>query len=763
MRMKNTTESELKFYKAKINYKCPLLLMILLTAFILGECVSNAVNLQEKKEASTELYVKDITRMMAKSLHDTVEYKKADLVNVADSMGNVEGLSDGLEGVGFLERKAEILDFDMLILINSAGRKIMSTKAMKLDLGINIKEMAELPEVQTAFSGTATISCVGDQSLVYAAPVRQKEEIVYVLLGVRSKENMQSLIAAESFDGECLNCIVDAQGSLISSPSDDMQPFEQLWEVFETGSDEIKNAIIKFQEDMKEGESGSFEFKAADGTKNYLAYNSLEVNDWNALSIVPVDTVSAAADKFIQRSLVLLACVSVAIVIFWLIIYGFYSANRKQLTRLAFLDAVTGGMNNAAFQMRFRKMAEKNSMEDYVIVLLDVRDFKMVNENFGIEEGNKMLRYIYETLNRHLRTEDGEFAARAESDRYVLCVRETEDRLLQKRIQKMIGDVNSFRNEKTSYYELAFKVGACRVREEKLDIAVLQDHARTASQMHRQNTEGNCVFYDKQIVQQLKWEKEMEAQFASSLQNRDFEVYLQPKAGVKDDRLTGAEALIRWNYPGKGMIAPAEFVPVFEKNGKICRLDLYLFEEVCRILSRWKEEGRPLCPISVNLSRYHFYGNNALAPFEKIFQKYDLPADCIEFELTETIFVGVAQLDRMQKEIAQMHRVGFRCSMDDFGSGYSSLGLLREFDVDTVKLDRRFFLDITTAKSRNVILCVTELVKRLKMTLVAEGIETPEQLEYLRELDCDEVQGYIYSRPLPVEEFEKFWSEREGV
>lgn len=352
-----------------------------------------------------------------------------------------------------------------------------------------------------------------------------------------------------------------------------------------------------------------------------------------------------------------------------------------------------------------------------------------------------------------------EFAARSETDRFFLCVREYKPEEVKRRLREIIEDVNTFRDTDCPQCQLAFRQGVCFAGEKQMGIAALQDRAMVASQKEVPAGTGDCVFYDESFIEKIKREQELDNLFEESLKNHDFQAYLQPKVALKDGSLQGAEALVRWIHPKKGMIYPSDFIPLFENSGKICRLDLYLFEEVCKMIRRRQEEGKPLFPVSVNLSRQHFYHPNFLEEFDQVFKKYGIPYGTIEFELTESIFLDDAQILVVKETIEQMHRMGYTCSLDDFGSGFSSLGLLKEFDVDTLKLDRRFFLDISSQKAKDVIQCLVELAKKLKVKTVAEGIETQEQLTYLRFVQCDAVQGYIFSRPLSVLEFEK-WEEQ---
>lgn len=732
-------------------------ILLLITVFVLAVSIRNALDLHKVLDDSTIVYTEDITREMAKAVSDIIELKSLELISVADSIGKGGNFFDSGEADDFMRRKAGILGFDGMLLLDSRGNYICSFCSDE-ELEADMQSILEIEAVQDAFSGLSSISYVGHQDLYYTAPVWNGERVRYVLVGIRSKENMQSMIAAKSFNGRCLNCLVDSKGVLLLA-SEDMRPFEQLEDIFEIGSQKEREAILEMEKNITRGEGGVFEFTSIDGNRNFLSYNTLEVNDWVIMTIVPADLISAGSGQYIFRSFMLIGGIFVTLAVSWLLLYEMYNSNRKKLIEIAFTDPLTAGMNDKAFQLKYQDAAEKQSMLGYAIVLLDVRNFKMVNESFGIPAGNKMLRYILQILDAHLKKENCEFAARNETDRFFVCMKECQPQIIQNRLHEMIDDINAFCDADCPHYQLSFRKGVCLVENENTDIITLQDRARMAAQQSRDGMGDGCVFYDESMTEKIRKEQELDALFEESLEKHDFLIYLQPKVGVENGRLEGAEALVRWKHPKKGMIFPSDFIPLFEKNGKICRLDLYVFEEACRMLSKRKREGKPLVPISVNLSRQHFYRQDFLDEFDAVFQKYDIPYENIEFELTESIFLDDARIEAVKSSIEQMHRMGFRCSLDDFGSGFSSLGMLKEFDVDTLKLDRSFFMDISSKKAKNVIRSVVELAKRLHVKTVAEGIEFPEQLEFLRRIQCDEVQGYIYAKPLPIPEFEE-WEQK---
>ena len=535
---------------------------------------------------------------------------------------------------------------------------------------------------------------MGGESIFYSVPVYGMDGAVSeVLVGVRSMKNMQSMIASKSFNGDMLSCIVDSRGQVVISPSE-LKPFLRLDDIFRSGKEQKAAGDIRnMQDDMKKGKDGILEFSAVTKEELFLSYNSLDINDWFLLTIIPADIISGGAKRYILQTFFIIGILIVIFFLFLNAMYRFYHSHRKQLERLAFEDPLTGGANQAAFELRYRELAAGMKPGGYTIAVMDVRHFKMINDRFGIHAGNQVLAYLYHVMERHL--DEGEFMARSESDRFFLCLRGCGHQEIRDRLDGIIRDINSFCSADLPGYAFSFRQGACLVEEPGQEIAILQDRARLASQSRNPDLKPGCVFYDDSLTAELQMEEELNGLFAGSIDNHDFQVYLQPKVGLESRVLEGAEALVRWIHPKRGIIYPSDFIPLFERNGKICKLDLYVFTEVCRLISHWEKNGKEAVPVSVNLSRQHFTDEDFLEQFADIAQQYHIPAGMIEFELTESIFFDSHQINRVRDAIKRMHELGFACSLDDFGSGFSSLGLLKEFDVDSIKLDRSFFLNMS--------------------------------------------------------------------
>ena len=587
----------------------------------------------------------------------------------------------------------------------------------------------------------------------------QENNIIGVWGGTGNKESMQRLIQPVSFDGQGLTCIADTEGNVVISPTD-LDPFMRLDDIFKEDSEEttVRN-IKRMQENMKEGKNGVFSFVAVDGRELILSYNILKSYDWVLLTLVPADLISYETDRYVIQTFAIVAGTILLFMFFLLILLFIYRNNRRRLEYIAFVDAVTGGMNNAAFCLKLRETLKNARRNEYTVAVINIRNFKMINESFGTHEGDRTLHYCMQILRKNVK--EGEIAARGNADDFFLCLKEGNRNIVAARLQEIVREINSFNENLENPYHLSFRQGAYLIDEPDLDSTIIQDRVMTACMNQQEFGENSCVFYDICFTQKMKQEHELNAMFRGALENGDFKVYFQPKVSLEDEKTAGAEALVRWQHPEEGMISPGDFIPLFEKNGNICRLDCYVFEEVCRTIDRWRREGRKLFPVSVNLSRQHFKRNDFLNQFADVAAKYRIPEGLLELELTESIFFDDNSIAMVRESINRMHELGFKCSLDDFGSGFSSLGLLKEFDVDTIKLDRLFFLDMSKPKAEDVVECLIDLAGRLKVKTVAEGIETQEQIDFLKQIHCDMVQGFFYSRPLRAEEFEE-WADRRG-
>ncbi|WP_195268119.1 EAL domain-containing protein [Eubacterium sp. 1001713B170207_170306_E7] len=438
--------------------------------------------------------------------------------------------------------------------------------------------------------------------------------------------------------------------------------------------------------------------------------------------------------------------------------------SNKKLLELAFVDPLTRGPNRSKFDMDAGGAILEGAPGAYVLVSMDIRKFKLINDLFGIEMGDQTLRYIYEVLARGLR--EDEYVTRSAADNFCLLLHNADKPRIINRLELFAREINRFNEGLERKYFLSMAFGIYPVLDPSLPLTQQLDRANVALKNVKDAGDSRlfaCQFYSDLDRLKLMREKDMENRMQDALKNGEFVVYLQPKLSLKDDKISGAEALVRWLDPERGLIPPDEFIPFFEKNRFIVEVDLYVFEQVCILLRRWLDRGLTPVPVSVNMSRAHLAHADFLDAYEAIRKKYGVPPELLEIELTETLVF--TSPDVLFQVIDQIHRRGYRCSMDDFGSGYSSLNLLKDLQMDTLKLDRAFFTsqNADNPRERDVVTSVIDLAEKLSMSTVAEGVETPDQAEFLKESRCDMLQGYVFSRPVPIPEFEKLTFGRETL
>lgn len=431
--------------------------------------------------------------------------------------------------------------------------------------------------------------------------------------------------------------------------------------------------------------------------------------------------------------------------------------NQREIKNMVFRDDITNGDSAISFEMKIKEAIKNNPPGTYTIALLNIINFKLINSSFGFYEGDKTLKYIHDKIKENLKEE--EFLCRSDIDNFFMCIKEYDEDSIKQRLEKIGKSINDFNENKELKYYLQAAYGYIIVEDINMDVRVMMNYARFSCSDYKKTRE--FTNYSK-LVSKVARESKLNSMFEDSLANREFYVYLQPKININNEKCVGAEALVRWIHPREGFISPGEFIELFEHNDKIIELDLYVFEEVCKIIKNWMDEDKKLIPISVNLSRRHLKNQDFLKNFIEIKNNYHIPNGMIEFEILESVALDNDKINMLSAIMNQIHRNGFLCSLDDFGFGYSSLVFLNKLDVDTIKLDRRFFLDLNNEKSQKVIEGFIKICENLNIKVVAEGIETEEQINYLKKVNCELVQGFIFSKAIDVSTFEKNFLEKGG-
>lgn len=741
MNGEETLPGEVSFNKKGVFLiSCALLGIIMLFFF-------NTLYMKQKLIGETRRYVSDVSTHAVSNVAYILKENHICIEEMADSFSR---MPEFLLTEKLLKRKADTWNLDGIAVIGSDEMEF--SEPVFCDLFYEwIEEHSEMYE-------KTLISYIPNHKIIFSSPIQKQEKTV--LIGVKNYSTVEKLLANTDFQGRGQSLIVNKEGKVVFSPEEEQKTIYDVYIGKGSQKEECLGNLIL--EKLKENYQGIFEVKDRQNSRILVSVRPLDVNDWVLLTVVPQDILSKTSTRpiiYFISIILFSACVFIAVLRY---IYKSQKKMIHQLKDFAFVDPITNGVNSLAFQMEGSRMISEAEPGSYAVVFFNIINFKQVNERWGITEGNKVLKYIYGSMLEILAPD--ECAARSEIDHYFLLLRYTSEDELKTRISDLVERIDSFKNcseIKKTKFNFDFSIGIYVIEDITEEIRLCQGKARRAAGFgQRKNT---CTFYDNTLVRKELYDKQLSEMFETALEKEEFEIYLQPKVYLNCEENPAAEALIRWKNPKEGMIYPSDFIPLFEKNGMICRLDLYVFEHVCKLMDLRKKEKKEIFPVSVNLSRAHLktgsmeFVNHIIT----LKEKYHIPDGILEIEMTESIMIEDHQLPAIKKMIDTFHENGILCSLDDFGYGFSSLGILKVLDIDVIKLDRKFFME-ENEKTWFIVSNFIELAHGLGIKTVAEGIEYEDQVRHLKEADCDMIQGYFYGKPMPLSEFILWYEKNRG-
>lgn len=392
--------------------------------------------------------------------------------------------------------------------------------------------------------------------------------------------------------------------------------------------------------------------------------------------------------------------------------------------------------------------------EKYALVLWNIKNFRYYNTKYGIDGANEILELVFQVILDIL--EEEEYAGYLGADNFVTLLQyEDIDKLTCHRLAQMAVEQLYRIDDARIYRNIFYSLGIYQLERDAADFGTALNFAgicrKESDSLYNRST---CIeVYDESFYAQYMERMDMEIKTADAYKNYEFIAYLQPKVDPKMGKVVGAEALLRWFDEEGNNISLYKFLPILDRNQYIKLVDLDIFDQMCEYLDKRIKSNKKIVPISFNMSKANFYNPDVFEMYVQIFEKYDIPKQYIEIEFMESISLN--DTAHMQEIITKFKAYGFTCSLDDFGSGYSSFNVLLNAPLDIVKMDRQFFLNNLNGDGKLVIKTVVDLIHSLHMKVVAEGVETKEHIEYLIECDCDYVQGYYYYQPMSVEAFNK--------
>lgn len=414
-------------------------------------------------------------------------------------------------------------------------------------------------------------------------------------------------------------------------------------------------------------------------------------------------------------------------------------------------------LTNAWSLKKFMEIAQTRIQlpQPKALITMDIKNFKFINTEYGYPFGNKILNSMTQVLQLFIETHD--CFARVDADTFVLLLFYHDLTQLQQQLSSLLQRMEHCTMHYAEEVRIICMMGVYLIKDDQKAMTEMIDCANSARKSIKNAHQSTYAFFNQAIEALNIKEHHLSQIMKQAMQDGEFVVYYQPKINIHTKRCIGLEALVRWKRSETELIPPDEFIPLFERNGFITELDLFVLKTVCLQLKQWEAEGQTLMPIAVNISRVDLERTNMSTQIVSLCKKYDIPTTLIELEITESAFLS--QEGMTIQKAKELKEAGFLLSMDDFGTGYSSLNLLKELPVDILKLDKAFFQKKLDEREKIILANIVHMALQLDMIVISEGIETEEQVFFLKEIGCAIAQGYYFSKPCPMEQLkDRLWA-----
>lgn len=565
-------------------------------------------------------------------------------------------------------------------------------------------------------------------------------EPIGVLFAVHTADVLRRILDDPVLNGDGFSNIVNSSGNYVLRSLNAVQA-----DIRPENKEKIRAVV-------NQGGTGSFAMYDGNGVKQVSVMVPLLENRWYLHSMVPQDTIRAGYMVTVYgiMAIIVVACCMFALFITRQRITALRA--QKMLMKLAYRDSLTGLCNYDGFKLAAGPILAREDLTSYILWYGDMKKFKFINDILGYEEGDKILKLISEYLQG---MEGQDFVScRISADNFAGISRCENEEAMMDAVSKLQEFLKVSGAEGQAFIELSVGVYRFQPEDKSASLDVLVNYANMAHKIAKEQPGSSSALYDSRIKNRQIEDSMLEAQFEKAMEAGEFKVYMQPKVNIqKNNLLSGAEVLVRWLSPERGLIPPDRFISLFEKNGRIVTLDRHMFKQTCRWFRQHLDKGgRPLS-IAVNVSKVGLLQKDFIEYYSRVKSEYGIPDGYMELEFTEGVLLN--DTDMFADIVRKLKANGFICSLDDFGSGYSSLNLLKELPIDVLKLDIMFFHKSSDLKRERIVISnFINLAKELKIETIAEGVENVDSVDFLKQCGCDVVQGYVFSKPMPVAEFE---------
>lgn len=625
-------------------------------------------------------------------------------------------------------------------------------KSVKHDVNFcSYYQKALLGDPSISFSNFDKDSTV--KSIIYTVPILQDSKVDGVIRVSMSLDNIQDILSIDMFRGKEDVYFLSNSGEIlakVSNNKEDVKDFMSLLKLDdrtkETLLNEIKQGRDIYTQVQKQGES------------TYISYRGLtNMSDGGIMITLPSEMYKQFYENKLVTDNLQIVLFGMIVVLALLLVFITLteSMKRDRVEGLAYYDDAIGSINYNRFKSDAAKILGKVSGKNYAVVEISIDKLDYIREFFGKQEELNVLVIISKVLENNLKAE--ELFCRSNDNNFILLLKYHNRDELSDRINYLNDRVKQYTQagERSDKYELMLHYGIYCIAEGDTDLDIMSGRAHYVITKIKGTKNKNFDFYTDAMQDKLIDEKEIEEHMYTALLNKEFLVFLQPKFDLNTGMQEGAEALVRWLHPEKGLMYPGRFIGVLEKNGFIVKLDLYMLEVACSNLKDWIKKGYRPTPISINISRLNLFDPNFVNNMENILTNYGIPANLIELEISEEVVTD--NMEILSALLIRLKSIGVLLSMDDFGTGTTSMNTLYRVPVDELKLDQKFLRDADkTDRGIIMIKSIINSAKLLDIKVVSEGVDSMSQAKMLKEVGCDMVQGFAFSEPLPIQEYEDY-------
>ena len=682
----------------------------------------------------------EITKQDAEKIQNRIQEHKRILETIVKEIEE-ENVKTEQDIFNIYNRNSGNAEFSRMAILYKNG-KTSTSDGKVVDLSDEINEFFGAENIQISKSRRSKVD--NDEINIYSKKIYFQNEEIVVLLAI-DNDKYRNLFTQNIFYGNGIECMITSKGDMIANSKNE-ENNGNVFDDFEKANEKEIDKINNMRTEILENDEGQINYKIQ-GQTYYISYQKLMIEDWSLIVIVPGNVI--AKDLIQLLEIIVMIAMMIVITTLLVTIYILISniKQKEKLYELAYIDSITNLGNYHAYLKEIRENVQIEGKK--TIIILDIDKFKTFNKKYGHIKGNELLKRIGEEITAAIRKND--VVCRLGNDVFGIFFKEEVDfnsiieRLNQRLTRIKLQDY---------WYNIRICIGVYISDVHEKDVQGMIDKAIIAHDSVKGNYYEPYGMFTQEIEEKLSKESEIENMMEGAIRNKEFVIYYQPQIETKTGKIGGAEALVRWNKKGK-FISPNDFIPLFEKNLFIIKLDEYIYETVCQDMKELKKEGYRIPKISVNVSRESLMEKDFIEKYIKIANKYEIRPNEIEIEITERTAVN-DKID-MKHILEQIKEKGFGIALDDFGTGYSSLNMLEELPIDTLKIDKSFIDKIGQSHEMiHLLEIIFMITQKLQLKSVAEGVEKNEQIEYLKTLQCDFIQGYFYAKPLDYTTFKLY-------